>query len=257
MPTATKTMTNSSEQENHSAALSDFADWLTSRSGFLPSSDRAFAHPDFSGEIAFVCSGAVAPSTGLIVHEDVWRSKRQIVQSRITSLIGANRKIHGRLTQVIQLNQMELNSFLTAYHLQGQVRAKVKLGLMYKGDLVAVAAFAKPCPVDRDGQRLTSVEWVRYCTVTGLSVVGGLDKLFKHYCARYNPQDVMTAVDLEWTDGNGFEKIGFRKIGTSTPMRFAVNPATGQRTPLTAINEADMEGLPIVSNRGNAKWVFP
>lgn len=257
MPNATKAMTNSFESKGTASALADFSAWMTSEPGFLLRSECSFFHPAFSGEITFVPAGAEAPSTGLLVHEDMWQAKRTIIQSRIASLIGANRKIHGRLTQVFKLNQTELNAFLSTHHLQGPVRAKVKLGLVHNGDLVAVAAFAKPCPVDREGHRISSVEWVRYCSATGLSVVGALDKLFKHYCALYRPQDVMSMVDLEWTDGSGFEKIGFRKIGTTAPVRFAVNPNTGMRTPASALSNEELAKCLTVINRGNTKWVFP
>ncbi len=46
-----------------------------------------------------------------------------------------------------------------------------------------------------------SYEMVRFANVTGVTVTGGLSKLIKAFAEEVKPDDIMTYVDREWSDG--------------------------------------------------------
>ena len=51
--------------------------------------------------------------------EDVWIAKKDQVLSRIHSMLGLNKRIHGRSTTVGKVSKADAALFLQQYHLQG------------------------------------------------------------------------------------------------------------------------------------------
>jgi len=161
---------------------------------------------------------------GIPIWEDQWLIKRDIVKSRILSLVGKTKSIYGRETQIVKLNKTEANEFLCKNHLIGASSARYKLGLLYKNKLVAVTTFSKSTPIMRDGTPYQSFEMIRYCSENGFTVVGGLSKLINHFIETASPDDIMTYIDLEWSKGRSFEQQGFKNMGFTPPQQFWINP---------------------------------
>jgi hypothetical protein len=181
------------------------------------------------------------------LHEDVWRTQSNLVKSRILSLLGRFKKINGRHCFVERIDKKKSANFLNNNHLQNSVKAKFQYGLFLKSQyiekflgikssqnpeniLVAVATFSGGRAMKfgkRAGQR--SYELLRFASLAGYVVVGGLDKLLQAFTKEHLPDDIMTYADADWSDGRSYKVLGFEEIGIISPQEFWVNPVTFER----------------------------
>jgi hypothetical protein len=191
-----------------------------------------------------------------IIHlwEDVWRSKKEIVQSRLRATLGESQRIPARLTKVRRIDKPTLDAFIEANHLQVSTTAKYKYGLFLPKQyerilnkenaliqplieslaqsqevLVAVASFSGGKNILRDGQLYRSFELIRFANLVNCTVVGGLDKLLKAFTKEFHPDDMMTYADRDWSDGRSYERLGFERVGATPPQVFYVNSLTFER----------------------------
>lgn len=209
----------------------------------------------------------------LLVHlwEDVWINKREQVLSRIHSFCGLNKSLHGRKAKIEELQATQAKAFLEAYHLQGYIKTKFNFGLRLNDELVAVACFAASRPMKSKGENYKSAELVRFATKTGVTIVGGLSKLLKHFLQQVSINDLMTYADRDWSLGKGYDKLGFHFSGTTEAVTFYVDTKTmnryqGHRLPkkiLAAFDEQNIlnlddfltqNGFFKVFNTGNLKY---
>jgi hypothetical protein len=211
---------------------------------------------DYSIDFFANLSEQRAASGVKIIHlwEDVWYAKKEIVQSRLRAALGDSQRIPARLTKVRRIDKPTLDAFIEANHLQVSTSAKYKYGLFLPKNyerilnkenplihpmietlahsseiLVAVASFSGGKNIVRDGQTYRSFELIRFANCLHCTVVGGLDKLLKAFTKELNPDDIMTYADRDWSDGGGYERLGFERIGTTPPQIFYVNPDTWER----------------------------
>ena len=61
----------------------------------------------------------------------------------------------------------------------------------------------------RDGTR--SFEWIRFASLRGLRVIGGMGKLLDAFVQEHKPDDVMTYVDAAESDGSAYKELGFEQ----------------------------------------------
>ncbi|MCH2234065.1 MAG: hypothetical protein MK078_07415 [Crocinitomicaceae bacterium] len=92
-----------------------------------------------------------------------------------------------------------------------------------------------------------SSELMRFCTAFNTSIRGGLDKILKYYINEHRPDDIITYVDKEWSNGKNFERIGFKNVGSTPALTFSIE--NGKRK---LHNNAGKEEV-LVSNQGNIK----
>ncbi|MEH0155856.1 hypothetical protein V6R21_17050 [Limibacter armeniacum] len=203
----------------------------------------------------------------IIIWEDQWYSKPKVLQSRILSIFGVTKRIHGRKTKVCKLDKPTLLSFLDENHLQVPLNGKYKYGLTLEGELIAVMSFSRGRQIPRDGVPFQSYEMVRYCNKLGCTVVGGMSKLLKHFVKEVNPDDVMSYADRDWSDGNAYEQLGFELEDVLPPIYFWVDPESNTRyyphlLPVSIPNEGDEERLMAqhgyykVWNTGSMKYLL-
>ncbi len=207
-----------------------------------------------------------------VIHlwEDVWQTKRNILESRLMSLFGKSETIPARLTQVQRIDKPTLDKFLINNHLQGKVNAKLKYGLFLpsryfrviqnekvlqeninkEAFLVAVASFSNAKKFIREGKEFRSYELIRFANYQGFTVVGGLNKLLKMFIHEHAPDDIMTYADADWSDGTNYEKIGFERIELTTPLSFELDNETFTR------KLADENTKAKIYNSGNWKFLM-
>lgn len=165
----------------------------------------------------------------ICVHKHLWISQPEQLKSRICSKLGLTKRIHGRLTEVIQITRPQAVQFLNENHLTGGTKAKTYLGLQNKnGELVAVATFSKKRSLGK-GSEYKSSELIRYANRLNETVVGGLDKLLQHFIKEHRPNDIMTYVDREQSSGDAFLKLGFEKVGEREGIPYRIDPSTNRR----------------------------
>ena len=154
-----------------------------------------------------------------LVHlwEDIWLTRQPQVLSRISSLLGKNKKVHGRKTKIRTVTQPEADDFLDRFHLQGSVKGRFRYALETEGEIVAVALFSGKRKMTRKRADYSSMELMRFANAEGVTVQGGLSKLIKHVITTHSPDDVMTYADMDWSYGKGYTKLGFELAEQSPP----------------------------------------
>jgi hypothetical protein len=197
-----------------------------------------------------------------VIHlwEDVWQSRKQQVLSRLKSVLGLNQRLHGRSTSVVKISKEDAESFLEQYHIQGSAGGRYRYALLYKGEVVAVAVFSHKRKMKGRGEDYTSAELVRFATKDGITVIGGMTKLIKHYLRLFNPDDLMSYADRDWSVGNAYQTAGFELVGETPPCPLYVDPASyiryfSHRIP----GESDRNKINSyieVFNTGNLKYVL-
>lgn len=172
---------------------------------------------------------AVYQQKGLtLVHlwEDVWHKRRNQVLSRIHSFCGFNQTLHGRKSKIIDLKKPLAEDFLEQHHLQGYINTKYNYGLTVDGTLMAVACISATRPMKSQGENYTSAELVRFATLSGHTVVGGLSKLISHFTKEVPSNDLMTYADRDWSLGKGYDLLNFQRSGISSPGYFYLDQKT-------------------------------
>ena len=194
----------------------------------------------------------------VIVPEDVWRSRPEMTRRRILAHLGRFRSVFARKTVVKRVDRTMSSAFLSACHTYGDASARYRYGLFLGDEMVACASFSSPRTWSRPEGPHKSAEWVRYASLPAARAVGGMGKLLKHVMEEPGPADVMSYADLEWTDGDVYRKLGFRKESLRPPVRFAIDPDTYIRKPLSGIVSGEVPGAdsPCLYhvNLGSAKY---
>lgn len=146
------------------------------------------------------------------VYDVEWDTKRDIVESRLKSLLGATERIGARKCQVVSVSSHQARAFFATTHLQGPCPSRFNYGLMADGTLVAVMSFG--------ASRFTSTaqyELLRYSSALGVSVVGGASRLFNAFVKQQAPVSVVSYCDLRVGTGNMYHQLGFTLDGVSNP----------------------------------------
>ena len=163
------------------------------------------------------------------IWEDQWQYEKEKVKSKILSLFGLTKRIHGRETSIIQLDNSQLIEFLKSNHLNVPIKAKYKYGLQKGDELVAVMSFSKGRQIERSGVTYNSFELLRFCNKLNTTVVGGVSKLLNHFIKNINPDDIMTYIDADWSNGHSLDSLGFKRVEHKPKMEFWLNTNTGER----------------------------
>lgn len=216
-----------------------------------------------------------------VVHlwEDVQQQKPAVVASRLAALRGESVRVPGRLTQTRRIDKATALAFLAEHHLQGPLPGKVRYGLFLPQRyhrvlpptyptggaadelLLAVATFAQPRQMPRDGPSHRSAELLRVASHLNTTVVGGLDKLMTTYLKNHPADDLMTYADRDWSDGASYRRLGFEAVGDTAPQCFWLDPAEGVRHHEHALPDgvtpanARLLGYVPVYNAGSRKFV--
>lgn len=155
------------------------------------------------------------------IFSDEWNSKREIVKSRIKSLLGLNHKIYARKCIIKEITTEEKNQFLDKNHIQGKDKSLYKYGLFYNNVLVSVMTFGKPRVAI--GKKINNLEneWelVRFCSLLNTTVVGGANKLLSYFEKTHKPKSIYSFADNRWSNpyNNVYVTLGFKHINQSNP----------------------------------------
>jgi hypothetical protein len=147
-------------------------------------------------------------------------------------------------------------SFLDENHIQGYANSNLKLGLYNDGELVAIMTFDH----FEGRKKMNNNEWNlnRFCNKLNYSVIGGASKLFKYFVNNYDVNRIISYADLDWSRGNLYEKLGFKKISESNPdYKYLVNEKRVHKSNFkkskTSISEINLD-IPKVWDCGKIKF---
>lgn len=149
------------------------------------------------------------------VYEYQWQDdiKREILKSIIRNAVGKNDNIiYARKCQIKELSKKDVEEFSRLNSLHGHRNASIYLGLFYNDELVELMSFGKAF-FSRDDS--IDYECIRSITKLNTTVVGGMNKLFKHFITNYNPNKILYYVDYNTHNGNSMSNLGFEFISYS------------------------------------------
>jgi len=148
----------------------------------------------------------------LHIWEHDWKIKQQIIKSKISSLLGKNKKIYARKCTIREVNTVDSNRFLYNNHIQGVCASSTKIGLYFENELVTVMTFGK----SRFNKNI-EYELLRYASLSGTTIIGGASKSLQHFLKTYSPKSVISYSDKAMNKGNMYKAIGFTKVSESPP----------------------------------------
>lgn len=133
--------------------------------------------------------------------------------NKIKYLLQDKKTLYARKLQVKEVDKKECNEFLNNYHLQNSCNGQeVRLGLYKDNELIEIMTFGKP-------RYNKNYQWelLRLCTKPEYKVVGGSEKLFKHFIQLVNPESIISYCDNSKFSGEVYSKLGFIQKGKPHP----------------------------------------
>lgn len=155
--------------------------------------------------------------------EDEWLNKKDIVKSILSSKLGVNDKVYARKCVIKEIDSKTSKKFLEDNHLQGSVNSSVKIGLFYNNELVSLMTFGKLRKSLGTNHNEEYYELYRYCNKLYTNVIGGASKLLNYFIKKYTPNKVITYANLRYSNGNLYNKLGFKYVSITEPGYFYVN----------------------------------
>lgn len=163
---------------------------------------------------------AEAGYTLITIFEDEWVTKKDIVKSRLSSILGKDLiRLHARKCVITPISSNAASMFCKENHLQGNVVGNcIRLGSFYGEDLIgiltlSVPSIAKGSSNSRDGV----YELSRFCCKVGYRIPGLFTKMLSYFMKHYKFKSIMSYADRRWSIGNMYEKAGFIKYGSTLP----------------------------------------
>lgn len=205
----------------------------------------------------------------MVIAEDMWRSHYPLVSKRILAHCGVFAPVFARNCEIRRIERPAAEAFLMENHSYGGAKMRHCYGLFLKrhtghictdfsenlpspGEMVAVAAFSNARRWDKGGKIISSYEWVRYASLAGVRVCGGMGKMLKRFISDVRPDDIMTYADLEWSSGEVYKELGFELEGRKEAVDFSIDTLSWRRI---AINRLERGGFS-VPDGNNPEIVF-
>lgn len=149
------------------------------------------------------------------IYQYQWEdnNKREILKSIIKNALNKNTNIvYARKCEIKELKTKDVIGFSNKNSLHAHRVASIYLGLFYNNELVELMSFGKAF-FSRDNS--INYECIRSITKLNTTVIGGMNKLFKYFINKYNPNKILYYVDYNTHVGNSMSKLGFKFISYS------------------------------------------
>lgn len=140
--------------------------------------------------------------------------------NKIINLITPRKKVYARVCKVKEISAVTASEFLNLHHLQNYAKDKIRLGLFFEDNLIALMTFGKP-----RYNRGYQYELIRYCCPKH-HVIGGAEKLFKYFITTYSPESLISYCDLSKFTGKLYTQLGFKLLRKSAPAKHWYNLKT-------------------------------
>ena len=152
-----------------------------------------------------------------VIHVFDWDDLDKVIK-----LLSSRNRIYARKCDIREVHIDECGEFLQKYHLQGSCKGqKFRLGLYFEDTLVSLMTFGKP-------RYNSNYKWelLRYCS--SYNVVGGAEKLFKHFIKMFNPESVISYCDRSKFRGDIYKTLGFNLKSSGSPSKHWFGTKTGE-----------------------------
>ena len=152
------------------------------------------------------------------IHIFDWDDQDKVIQS-----LQPKAQVYARSCTLQEVSIEDTDTFLNKYHLQDSCRGQqVRLGLYYKNSLVEIMTFGKP-----RYNKQYQWELLRLCTKSDIYVVGGAEKLYKHFLKHFHPQSIISYCDRSKFTGEVYTKLGMTLIRIGAPSKHWYNYQLG------------------------------
>lgn len=158
----------------------------------------------------------------ILIWDDLFLNKTDIIKSRILNLLGLSNKIWARKCVIKETPSKEARKFLLFNHLQGIVNCKYHVGLYYENELVSLMSFSSPRKNLNHKTEEDVYELVRFCNKLNTTIVGGASKLFNFFVKKYNPKKIVSLADRSWSNGNMYKKLNFNFVHYTDPNYYFI-----------------------------------
>ena len=175
----------------------------------------------------------------MVVPQDRWIRQREMMEARILAHLNMFSQVYARNCVIRRIDQITAASFLAWNHSYGDASCRYRYGMFLKRHtghnalegqdlpapetLVAVATFSNARKWVKGDDIIRSYEWVRYASLPGVRVVGGMGRILNAFTVDLMPDDIMSYADLEWSEGEVYERLGFELEGRKSPVMFMVD----------------------------------
>lgn len=173
----------------------------------------------------------------IIITEDRWHRQQETMKARLQAHLERFTSLYARNCEIRRIDKPTAAAFLEACHSYGDASCRYRYGMFLKrhtghlagsgslppGTLVAVAEFSNARRWIKDGKEIRSYEWTRYASLPGVRISGGMGRVLRHFIKETEPDDIMSYADLEWSEGNAYEQLGFVPEGDKEPVMFTVD----------------------------------
>jgi hypothetical protein len=154
------------------------------------------------------------------IYEPEWYNDREKIENLIRIALGkVETKIYARNCTIKLIDNTIAKPFNEKGHLQGHRNAEVTYGLYYNDELVQLMSFSRT-KYNRNLKSDTEWEIIRGCPASNNIVVGGVEKLFKHFIQNYNPTKIFSYCDFNKFDGKSYYAIGMTFDGYTGPDKY-------------------------------------
>lgn len=132
----------------------------------------------------------------------------------IQNILPNKHRLYARNLKIEEIDKQTANVFIDKYHLQNSCRNNtINLGLYNDNQLVQVMTFGKP-RYNKNYQ----YELLRLCSHSNYIIIGGAEKLFKHFINNYNPESVISYCDVSKFNGSVYYRLCFKLLRQSIPQ---------------------------------------
>lgn len=148
----------------------------------------------------------------LFFYENLILQKPELISSMVKAKLGIFEKIfYAKKGKVKEIDYSSASKFFEANHISGSTQFSHAFGFFAGDELISVAAFAK-------SRYNKNYEWelIRFANKQNFSSIGFLGKAI----SILNPKSLISYADLMYSNGNIYEKLGFKKLGITAPGYF-------------------------------------
>lgn len=153
------------------------------------------------------------------IFEDEWLHHSDIIKSNIKSILGVEDcTISANDCTIKEIDTLTTNLFLETNDIFGKCKATYKYGLFLDETLVYVIAISKI----KLTENINTCKIIRLCNKKDTKVIGGAEKLLKHFIDIEHPSKIISECDIRWNCDILLKKLGFVFKKAKLPKYFYV-----------------------------------
>lgn len=155
------------------------------------------------------------------IHQSDYVNNKDLMYSMLNNKINLTQnKIFARNCKLKKISTKIEKDFLNENHIQGYTISLVRYGLYYKDELVSLMSFSKPRIISKNKNKDGQYELLRFCNKKNYQIVGGASKLLSNFEKEFNPIELYSYANRDYSNGNLYYILGFDFESFTEPSYF-------------------------------------